>query len=109
MPSPLFVYLSSTGRISRLTYWVYSVPIVLLYWLMKHWEATLNAWFYLAGLLLLLFPGMMINIKRSHDRGRSGWFSLLLLVPIISIWPLVELGFLKGDEEENDFGDSAIW
>ena len=51
-------------------------------------------WVYLAG-----------SVKRAHDRGKSGWWLLLSLVPLVgAIWWLVDLGILEGEEGENRFG-----
>jgi uncharacterized membrane protein YhaH (DUF805 family) len=55
------------------------------------------------GFLWAIFA---IDVKRCHDRDRTGWFSLLSLVPLLSLWPLVELGFLDGKRGENRFGPS---
>ena len=47
--------------------------------------------------------------KRWHDRGKSGWWSLVLLIPMVGpIWALVELGFLKGDYGYNRYGHEDV-
>jgi uncharacterized membrane protein YhaH (DUF805 family) len=61
------------------------------------------------GALLLTGLTWVISIsttvKRYHDRGKSGWWFWLILLPIIGgIWQLIELGFCSGDEHENDYG-----
>lgn len=47
-----------------------------------------------------------IDVKRCHDRGRPGWFSLVGLVPLLNIWALVELGCLDGEAAANQYGPS---
>ena len=42
--------------------------------------------------------------KRCHDRDRPIWFLLLLLVPVMQLWPLVDLLFLRGSADLNRFG-----
>jgi uncharacterized membrane protein YhaH (DUF805 family) len=106
---PLFVYCSWRGRISRTTYWLFGLLPAALYALHVYVLSVVNAWVSVLILATVLVPSIMINIKRSHDRDRSGWFSLLLLVPVISIWPLVELGFLKGTDGPNHFGAPVTW
>jgi uncharacterized membrane protein YhaH (DUF805 family) len=60
-------------------------------------------------ILLTLWPSICIYAKRWHDRDKSGWWSLILFIPIIgSIWILVELGFLRGTEGPNRFGSDPI-
>jgi len=55
--------------------------------------------------LLFLYPTYALYAKRWHDRNKSGWWSLIGFVPLIGgLWLLIELGFLGGDEGENDYG-----
>lgn len=63
------------------------------------WGSALAAfWMYLA-----------VCAKRWHDRGKSGWRTLLLLIPIIGpVWVLVELGFLQGDYGDNKYGGEDV-
>jgi uncharacterized membrane protein YhaH (DUF805 family) len=52
---------------------------------------------------------LVVNIKRWHDLGRSGWWNLALFVPIVGpLLGLVMLGFLPGDEGDNRFGPSGV-
>jgi uncharacterized membrane protein YhaH (DUF805 family) len=45
------------------------------------------------------------GVTRCHDRGKSGFWMLLTLVPIIGfIWWLVDLGILEGEEGPNKHG-----
>jgi uncharacterized membrane protein YhaH (DUF805 family) len=59
--------------------------------------------------LLFLYPALAVYAKRWHDRGKSGWWTLIGLVPIIgAIWLLVELGFLRGTEGPNQYGNDPL-
>ena len=59
--------------------------------------------------LLFLYPALAVYAKRWHDRGKSGWWTLIGLVPIIGgIWLLVELGFLRGTEGPNQYGNDPL-
>jgi uncharacterized membrane protein YhaH (DUF805 family) len=59
--------------------------------------------------LLLLWPSICLYAKRWHDRDKSGWWSLILLIPFIGgIWMLIELGFLRGTDGPNRFGPDPI-
>lgn len=59
--------------------------------------------------------------KRLHDRGRSGWWSALVILAVIMVWPApkhfldflgvivlvwagVELGFMPGERGTNRYG-----
>jgi uncharacterized membrane protein YhaH (DUF805 family) len=57
-------------------------------------------------MLLILWPSICLYAKRWHDRDKSGWWSLIMFIPIIGgIWMLVELGFLRGTDGPNRFGN----
>ena len=52
----------------------------------------------------LLWINLALQVKRWHDRDRSGWMVLISFVPIVSIWALIECGFLRGTVGPNQFG-----
>ncbi len=57
--------------------------------------------------LAWLYVALAIDVKRCHDRDKTGWFVLIGLIPIIGwIWLLVELGFMDGTQGPNRFGPS---
>lgn len=59
--------------------------------------------------LIVLYPTLALYTKRWHDRGKSGWWTLIVIVPIIGgIWALVELGFLKGTAGANKYGPDPL-
>jgi uncharacterized membrane protein YhaH (DUF805 family) len=59
----------------------------------------------LGGLLTLalLLPSIAVTIRRLHDTGRSGWWILIFLIPVIG---LVGFYFMvkDGDPGDNRFG-----
>ncbi len=56
-----------------------------------------------------LVTEVFVNIKRWHDRGKSGWWVLIAFVPLIGgIWVLIECGFLIGDGETNQYGPDPL-
>ncbi|MCG9576210.1 DUF805 domain-containing protein [Vibrio tubiashii] len=88
-------------------------------------------------LIVILVPDLAITAKRWHDRGKSSWWLLLniplvigrLTVPVgdpslagqpsmlqaatsfaalvCGLWILVECGFLKGTDGENQYGPES--
>jgi uncharacterized membrane protein YhaH (DUF805 family) len=63
----------------------------------------------LTGLLATTTINASINVKRYHDRGKSGaWFFICFIPFVGAIWQLIELGFLRGQDGPNKYdGDSA--
>ena len=61
-----------------------------------------------AGYLLSLWISIATAVKRLHDRGKSGWWFLLMAVLSVivvgSIWMLIELGILEGQKGPNAYG-----
>jgi len=87
-----------------MTYWIYSIPIIIIYILNDLYITDEFVNINILIVILLLYPSMMLNIKRAHDRNSTGYFALLLFEPIVSLWPMIEFGFLKGDDDANSFG-----
>jgi uncharacterized membrane protein YhaH (DUF805 family) len=109
-PSLAEFLFSAKGRISRSQFWLkwvlpYVVVTLVLFWglsmVLEPMTASVVLGIYL---LAALWPSLAIYIKRAHDRGRSGWFVLLLIVPILNIWALVEFMFLPGTAGSNSYG-----
>ena len=100
-------------------------------------EGRLNRWPYFTKSLLLSFGGSlawmcslfipdigplialvigvgicvgswMLIIRRLHDLNKSGWFALLLLVPIIDFFFALYLLFVKGTDGPNDYGPDPL-
>lgn len=104
---------SFEGRASRMQFWLttlilYGVLIVLQA-VGKRTGATPVALFLLLLMLPIVWASLAVSVKRWHDRDKSGWWTLINLVPVIgSFWALVETGFLKGTTGQNRFGTDPV-
>ena len=59
--------------------------------------------------LASIYFAIAVYAKRWHDRDKSGWWTLIGLVPIIGgIWLLVELGILEGTRGANQYGSDPL-
>jgi putative OPT family oligopeptide transporter len=99
---------SFEGRTTRAQWWGYYIPYVLLPLLLLQMGLIVGGRSAGFGLLfayplVTLFPTLAVNIKRCHDRGRSGWFMLITLVPVVGFWYLVEM-LLPGTQGTNKYG-----
>ncbi|WP_407049526.1 DUF805 domain-containing protein [Methyloraptor flagellatus] len=55
--------------------------------------------------IVAVWSGLAIGIKRFHDRDKSGWWVLIQFVPIVGpIWYFVEVFCLRGTPGPNRFG-----
>jgi uncharacterized membrane protein YhaH (DUF805 family) len=131
------LFLSFEGRINRQPFWLGLLALIILTWILEFIlfaifgvsmmpvmdpnatpeaaaaaaAASMSKMIAPLGILVLLtlWPSLAMYTKRWHDRDKSGWWTLIILVPIIgSIWLLVELGFLRGTDGPNRFGDDPL-
>ena len=59
--------------------------------------------------LVALWISIAVAVKRYHDRNKSGWWVLIVLVPIIGgLWYLIECGFLRGTPGSNNYGPDPL-
>lgn len=55
-------------------------------------------------MLAMLLPAVAVSIRRLHDTGRSGWWMLVGLVPVLGAFAVFGLMAIPGTESENRFG-----
>ena len=102
--------LSHEGRINRQPYWTYVVVVIAASIVVGIVAGILHLQI-LSSLfgLVLIYPGVIVQIKRWHDRDKSGWWCLINLIPVIGwIWSIVECGFLTGTSGANRFGADPL-
>lgn len=113
-------YLSFSGRTSRKTFWM---RFVLPFWAVLFGCAFIDRQlaffdpdtgapiFPVAALALLasLWPWLATSVRRCHDRGRSGWVLLAVLIPVVgAVWLFIELYLLPGERGDNRFGTDPL-
>jgi len=108
---------SFSGRIPRRTYWlahlgIWSALLIagviagLIAGLIDKRSRSSTTGYLLVGMVVCVFwvSTLAVNVKRWHDRGKSGWWELIRFVPVIGpVWHLIELGFLEGTQGLNEF------
>ena len=59
--------------------------------------------------VLVNWISLAIAVKRYHDRDKSGWWVLIIFLPVIgALWYLIECGFLRGSDGNNDYGPDPL-
>lgn len=101
---------SFRGRIARGTLWgsllLLCLAFLVLYVFMK---TELGARSTLLLYPFLFWIAAALLAKRMRDRGRSPWWLLSALVPIIGpLWLLFELGLRRGTPGENHYGADPL-
>ena len=64
-------------------------------------QAELLTGLYSLGVLL---PSVAVTVRRLHDIGRSGWWALLMVVPVVGALILVIFALQDSQAEENEYG-----
>ncbi len=102
-------YAEFSGRTSLGGYWrffaVNFVISIVLYILAS--AASIFLIVYFLYLLALLIPGLAAGIRRLHDTGKSGWFILIALIPIVGAIILIVFLAQAGNPGPNDYGPPA--
>ena len=94
-----WLFTSLDGRINRAKFWagvgVMFVVMIVAIILDNLLGLTFTpefpyGWLYALATIVLIWPAIVLYAKRWHDRDKSGWWSLIMLVPFIGgIWFLV--------------------
>ena len=103
-------YATFSGRANRAEFWYFILANLLIYFALG---IVSSVWPKFAGILLGIFaigmvvPSLAVTIRRLHDTGRSGWFYLITLVPLVG--GLILLYFLvqSGNEAANNYGEPS--
>lgn len=108
--SPLHIFLSVRGRVSRRTFWLYGVLALLglglLLTLLLGIAGVRQGYIETFVNLLLVWPAIAVSAKRWQDRDRSPWWVLVTLIPVIGwAWALIDNGFVRGSPGANRFGE----
>lgn len=54
--------------------------------------------------LAVFIPSIAVTFRRLHDTGRSAWWLLILLIPVIGIIVFLIFMLLDSNYEENEYG-----
>ncbi|HYM98415.1 MAG TPA: DUF805 domain-containing protein [Aestuariivirgaceae bacterium] len=121
-----WLYSSFDGRINRAKFWAGTIALWILSLLVNLVIAAVfgmrydpaqafpvmgpAAWLvWILAALGIAYASLAVLAKRWHDRDKSGWWSLIGLVPFIGgVWILVECGCLPGTEGPNRFGPDPL-
>lgn len=105
------VLFSPNGRIGRQSYWLASLAVIAVFYLVplllviSTGEDRLFSIVLPIAFLLTYVTTVMIQVKRWHDRNKSGFMWLVSLIPLVgAIWVLAECGVAEGTLGPNKYG-----
>lgn len=125
-PAPTDNPLSPSGRFNRLSFiawygFLYIIVLGAMFTLsltmgifnlntLQFNDHFLNALNGVAGIavgiisIFYVYFNFVIMIRRLHDRNKSGWFCLLMFLPVINFFFVLYLIFARGCQRFNRFG-----
>lgn len=56
--------------------------------------------------LVIIVPSMSVLVRRLHDTGRSGWWILIILIPVVGAITLLVFSFQDSAPGDNRWGPS---
>lgn len=96
-------YINFNGRARRKEFWLFQLMYAGLLLLIGGLFG--NQSMYVTVLMLALFlPSLTVSARRLHDTGRSGWWTLIALLPFVGILLLIFWWVQDSQPEANAYG-----
>ena len=100
-------YANFNGRASRQEYWMFFLFNMIFAIVIIGIDIILGLGFLnVIYSLVVMIPGMAVNIRRLHDIGKSGWMVLIVLIPCIGAFWLLYLMVQDSSPLDNEYGPS---
>jgi uncharacterized membrane protein YhaH (DUF805 family) len=108
-------YVGFSGRAPRSEYWFWVLFVVLVqivtqvidYGVLSAGTSGFSPLTTIAGLGLFL-PGLAMGIRRLHDLDKSGWWTLIVFIPLVGIIILLVWACTHGTMGPNRFGPDPL-
>lgn len=117
MLMPFKRYADFNGRSRRMEYWMFSLFILIVVFVLALITGLLGAFsgggdtigaIFLvpAGLFVLatIIPSIAVTVRRFHDQDKSGWFYLLSFIPYLGGIIVFVFMCLEGTSGPNQYG-----
>lgn len=107
-------YVVFSGRARRAEYWWFILFNIIISLALGAIDGVTGTYSPEAGLGLLgglytlavLLPSIAVTVRRLHDTGRSGWWFLIFLVPVIGAIVLLVFMVLDSKPGQNQYGEN---
>jgi uncharacterized membrane protein YhaH (DUF805 family) len=109
-------YAVFSGRARRKEYWYFMLFNIIATIVLAFGDGLLGTFDPETGIgflgliyaLGVMLPGIGVTIRRLHDTNRTGWWLLLILIPLIGPVILLIFTVLNSDPGENQYGPNPI-
>ena len=108
-------YFNFQIRSRRSEYWYFSLFLFLVFiateladMLLFNTVVSESGPLYVITMLATFIPSLAVSVRRLHDIERSGWFLLLVLIPLIGWIILIYWMCQPGTSGQNRFGEDPV-
>ena len=109
---PLTKYADFSDRAPRAEYWWFYLLTVVAYIVSTIVDSVIGTGAALGPygilsmvvMLGLLIPSLAAGVRRLHDTDRSGWWLLIVFIPLAGVIVLLIFFVLEGTKGDNRFG-----
>lgn len=97
-------YAEFSGRATRTQYWMFILFFLIIYFVLALIDVFVGT-MVLAFIfnIAVFLPSIAIAARRLHDTGRTGWWQLIVLIPLIGAIVLIVF-FVQDSVEDNEYG-----
>ncbi|GGR68743.1 hypothetical protein GCM10010269_04350 [Streptomyces humidus] len=98
-------YAVFSGRARRQEYWMFTLFNVIVAVVLAIVGAVIGSnVLNIIYTLAVLLPGLGVAVRRLHDTGKSGWWLLIGLIPLVGAIILIVFLASEGKREPNQYG-----
>lgn len=99
-------YVGFSGRARRTELWMFVLFNLVISVVLGFVDNMLGTTYMLQGIyaLAVLLPALAVQVRRLHDTGRTGWWILLSLIPVIGTIVLIVFYCLDSEPGDNQYG-----
>lgn len=99
-------YARFQGRARRKEYWMFFLINFIITILLEILAAASDAFsiLFLLYTIAVILPSLAVGARRLHDTGKTGWWQLLPLIPIIGGIVLIVFFCQDSQEDDNTYG-----
>ena len=109
-------YADFSGRSHRSEFWYFVLFSTLIQVVLSLVDSAMgwvyqvdgieNGFLSTIAMLVLLVPAISVGTRRLHDIGRSGWWQLLMFLPVVGFLVLVFFWVRDGQAGQNLYGNN---
>lgn len=103
-------YVEFSGRAKRREYWMFFLVNLVISIILSFIDRAIGLTSdtgvgLLSGVygLAVLLPSLAVTVRRLHDTGRTGWWVLIVLVPLIG-WIVLLIFMVLDSTADNEYG-----